>query len=423
MPKTEYTQDDYVRALLRSAISTANNRLESILNKHLQGSVVVKDDRNGGVYIDYRDTNYGQAFDKTYSCLNNKFFYSTQNDPGAVFIAQAFTILSRGKKLGEQLNDYSRNCGPSINLDFDLLSIVMHYNEKYNEGVRNYIKEHRGESGLSYQDLCVKAEKAQPKLKGDDYEKYLVKQGFSDRKLTQAKLFLDVIGKQYSQSRIIDFLDTYTLYHYYLFRDSINKRFMDYLDSTSDAHLRDKQMMFEKIVQQEVKKHCAYTANPDNGFFNRKYMSFAPRRIDSKRAKNLALEVMESTGGAQNLLKALLQSSVNVSVPQGSEIKIEEFGFRPKTKRPLDYLSEKERKKELEGARLLTTVNCGLCHENDYLTLVDNDFYAYSVTPGQNYRKQAVTSKPKTDESNDLKKQLEENAKNQQTWTQMTLFP
>ena len=97
MPKTEYTQDDYVRALLRSAISTANNRLESILNKHLQGSVVVKDDRNGGVYIDYRDTNYGQAFDKTYSCLNNKFFYSTQNDPGAVFIAQAFTILSRGK--------------------------------------------------------------------------------------------------------------------------------------------------------------------------------------------------------------------------------------------------------------------------------------------------------------------------------------
>ena len=37
MPKTEYTQDDYVRALLRSAISTANNRLESILNKlHLK---------------------------------------------------------------------------------------------------------------------------------------------------------------------------------------------------------------------------------------------------------------------------------------------------------------------------------------------------------------------------------------------------
>ena len=420
MPKTEYTQDDYIRALLRSAISTANNRLESILNKHLDGTIFVKEDGNGGVFVDYRNIYSGQAFDKTYACLNNKFFYSAQNDTASDYIAQAFTILSKGKKFGDQITDYLRYTGPTINLDPDLLAIATHYNEKYRKGMSDYIAQHQDDSSLSFQDLCVKAEKAQPKLKGEDYEESLIRRGFEGRNLQQAKLMLDVLGKQYSQSRIIDFLDTYTLYHYYLFRDAINKRFMDYIESV-DCDMRSKQLMFEKIVQQEVKKHCASAPCSANAFFNRKYMSFAPRRIDSKRAKSLSLDIMDGTGGTNKLLRAQLQQAVNVSVPQGSEITIEDFAFRSKAKVGSN-MDDKEKRKTLESARLLTSINCGMTHNGEYTSLVDNDFYAYSVMPGQNYKPQRPEPKPKQEPQQPEKPDWVRKAEEQKEWVQLTIF-
>ena len=430
MPKTEYTQDDYIRAILRSAISTTNRRLEKILNQYLEGSVVLRGN-NGSVYLESRGRHMEQVFDKSYACLNENFFYSSQNDVGARFIAQLFTILSRGRKVQEQLIDYRQNMGPNVNIDLELLSIVMAHGEKNRKEYNDYIIAHRDDPKLTREELHSKAERAQTKLNGEDYEEWLVKAGYSGRKLEQAKLFLDVLGKQYSQSRIIDFLDTYTLYHYYLFRDTINKRFTDYCDRNPHASLREKQIMFEKIVQQEMTKHAKYSSCKENAFFDRSHMSLASRRIDSKRAKSLSIDVMDGTDGSKRLLMAKLQSKLNETVPNETPIEIRDFEFRPRPKQDIRALGAEARRKVLEGAKLLTSVNCGMIVNNDYIPLVDNDFYL-DTNSGYYSKKPAYTTpkpQPKPQSSTpheygleEERRKMAEEAKKYTNGKQLTFF-
>jgi len=433
MPKTEYTQDDYIRALLRSAISTTNSRLEKILNHYLEGSVILKNDGSGSVYLDTRNTYMDQVFDKTYSCINDRFFYSAQNDEVAQYIANMFSILAKGKKVADQIADYRRNEGPSVKMDLDLYGIVVSHAEKNNKELREYIESHKN-SGLSFDELKAKGERSLTRLNGNDYEERLVNAGFSGRKLEQAKLFLDVLGKQYSQSRIIDFLDAYTLYHYYIFRDTINKRFTDFCDNNPRIDLRSKQIMFEKIVKEEIAKHCSKSASVGNAYFDRSKMSLASRRIDSKRAKSLSLEVMDGTPGTQRLLMAKLQSEVNKTLPESSSIEIGSLEFRPRPKREIRGLSEEERRKVLEGSKLLTSINCDIIDNGKRSKIIDNDFYisqnmqygigsdraAYRTAPSE-----STPSKIKTQHEIEIEEERKKHAEEAKKFTsgkQLSLF-
>ena len=409
MPKTEYTLDDHIRALLRSAIATTNNRLEKILNQYLSGSVVLRGS-GGSLCLDTQISHLPQVFDKTYACLNENFFFSKQNDESATFIAHLYAILSKGHKAYEQLLDHTRNAGPSVAIDPVLRKIILTHGEKNAKEYREYIATHMGQ-GVSREDLMSKAERAQTKLTGADYEDELLKAGYSGRKLEQAKLFLDVIGKQYSQSRVIDFLDTYTLYHYYVFRDTINKRFTDYCDQNPNADLRNRQIMFEKIVQEEVVKHCASPAGVCNAYFDRSKMSLSSRRIDNKRAKSLSLDIMDGSEGSKRLLIAKLQSIINESTPYDVPIDIINIEFRPRPKTPIKGLRPEERRKVLEGSKLLTTINCGMIYNSKYVSIIDNDFYSDVMSAGQ-YQK--PPAKPATPSKNAQQKTIEEARRQQE---------
>ena len=125
-------------------------------------------------------------------------------------------------------------------------------------------------------------------------------------------------------------------------------------------------------------KHASSPASVSNAFFDRARMSLASRRIDSKRAKSLSLDVMDGTVGAKKLLMAKLQTTINETTPEGSPIEIHDIDFRPRPKTDVRTLSPEEKRKVLEGSKLLTTINCGLVYNGQYMPIIDNDFYAPS---------------------------------------------
>lgn len=345
MAKKPYTDQDIIRAWLRSAISNENNEFRRIMNKHLERTAMLVDDGADSVYLETRNVPEDKVYGISQSALNNKFFNSPQNDAAARFIAQAHTILARGIKLEKQLQDSRHNAGPSVVMDPVFYGVIADYSKKRKIKIDEYmLAQVEAGSQLPEAELYAKAKKTVPLMSGDDYEAYLVEQGFSGRKLEQAKYFIDIMGKQYNEARVIDYLDTYTMFHYYLFRHSINERFNTYVRE-HHPDMRDKYIMFERIAQEELKKHSHMAPCEANGFFSGSARSFSTRKMNTRRATEIVTATIEGAyDDIYDSLKGKLQEAINKTCPKGYTIQ-------------LGSIIMDERQKKSGGQELVTTLS------------------------------------------------------------------
>lgn len=367
MAKKPYTGQDIVRAWLRSAISNENNEFRRIMNRHLDRTAMLVHDGADSVYLQTRGVPEEKVYGISQSALNSCFFNSQMNDASARFIAQAHTILARGIKLEKQLQDSKNNAGPSVVMDPVFYGVISDYSKQRKETIDAYmLAQAEAGSQLPESEIYAKAKKSVSPMSGDCYEEYLIAQGFKGRKLEQAKYFIDIMGKQYNEARITDYLDTYTMFHYYLFRHSINERFNKYVrDNYPD--MRDKYIMFERIAQEEIKKFSHIAPCEANGFFDRTKASFSPRKMNTRRASEIVTATIDGAyDDIYDSLRAQLQEDINASCPEGYTIKV-------------DKLIMDERSKHSGGQEIVTTINVSV--SDTRTSLQEKPETPYKVVP------------------------------------------
>ena len=168
-----------------------------------------------------------------------------------------------------------------------------------------------------------------PQLGGEFYEEMLKNNGFEGRCLQQAKYFLDIMNYQNTNARVVDFLDTYSLYHYYIFRKAINNRFFKYIKENPGLSKAKKCYAFEQIVREEINKHCEKYCYEGNAFFRRSKLSLIPTKMDSNKAKRLVLELNKAPEEIKKMLIDKIESVVNQTVGNGRKLQIKEIFINP----------------------------------------------------------------------------------------------
>lgn len=309
-----YSQEDYARALLRSAISTQNRKLDSILTNILDGYYLKKEDGRYGLKTADLDRNVN-PYNRTLKTLNDAFFYTWLNKNSASIVSQFynFTAVPGGGHISRLLkeekisNEKILNVDPLIkNILIDFYDSIELQAKKTQELVeKNKITKVDGEALLK--DIYS------TKIDGSDYKSFFERFTSDPKELETIETFLNIMNSKDSRYKAINYLDTYGMYHYYIFRKSINNRFIDYLEKNPGASKIDRVYAFNEIVNEQIINHCQNEPTSQNAFFNRSLMGLNSFKMTTETAKKLTLELSKANPYILELLSDYIKQSIKAS--------------------------------------------------------------------------------------------------------------
>lgn len=288
----KYTLDDYARAILRSAISTENRKFKSILLNYFDDSTLV---RNNIGNISITRAKYGtttNAYQSAVKQLNDAFFYSTENTENARLIAQTYGMFGVPGKLETLLKMESYSSDKYLNID-PLLKLIM--SDFYEDSRSNLLKIiddfDNGKITEEEQQELLNANKKK-KIVGAEYHNKFIRNGYSESMAREMESFLDIANYK-SNGKIMEFLNTYTMYHYYLFRKNINNRFKDFAKQHEGLSDGQHKVAFEEIINRQIALHCKSGACKNSAFFKRKHMHLNPHRMTLEKSHKIIIELSD----------------------------------------------------------------------------------------------------------------------------------
>lgn len=360
MTKHKYTAEDFARGVLRAGICTCNQQLNDIVMSYLKGAATI-DDGHGSFVVsgDFMgDKNYN-AFHQTHKYINNEFFYSEQNDEAVSVMGQAYYALGSKRSIISLLQESQRATDVRVYLDPAFKAILLKHEEDCEKLSKKYMQ-YVYEGKMTLKEAKEELKKNTPKLSGETYEPILIKAGYKGRHLEEAKKFVDIMRYQDTDARVIDFLDTYSLYHYYIFRKAVNHRFFKYLKEKPNDNLYRRRYMFETILKEEMAKHCHRVADEQNAHFRRDMLSLNTTRMGVEKAKKLALEINKAPEEIKKQLCRHIEHVINKSNPTPRKLVIKDIVIDPQTKvlgtSLLKNPSTVVKKREQSSGRLYTNV-------------------------------------------------------------------
>ena len=442
----KYTPEDYARAVLRAGISTCNQQLNDIFNNHLKGASII-DDGHGSFVVssDFIGTANYNPFHQAHKYLNNEFFFSEKNDFADSIIGQAYYALASKRPILTLLKEEERSTDTRVHMDPLFKGILLRHDYECQKLSKEYMqKVYNGKMTLQQAKEELKAKT--PVLSGDTYEGMLVRGGFKDRPLQQAKYFIDIMKYQDTDARISDFLDIYSLYHYYIFRKSINHKFFKYLKENPSHNLYKRQYEFEKILKEEIHKHCHLYPCKENAFLRRDMLSLNPRRMSVDKAKRLTLQMHEAPSHIRSMLAQNISYEINKSTNGTTKLVIKDIIIEPQTKingtTILKNPSRVVKRKETASGRIYTNVKTTFADSEVKETsnmsrnelLVEREKNGVPFVPNNTYYKPRVVEKSKlprlllesTIKKRELKakkeKERQEKEERSKKLTQLTIF-
>lgn len=327
----KYTLEDYERAVLRAGISTCNQQLNDIFNNYLKGASII-DDGHGSFVITSdipRTTNFN-PFHQAHKYLNQEFFFSEKNDFADSIIGQTYYALTSKTPIISLLKEEERTVDTRVHMDPFFKGILLRHDYECQKLSKEYMQRvYNGQ--MTLQQAKEELKKKMPVLSGDTYEHMLVKGGFRDRPLQQAKYFIDIMNYQDTDARICDFLDTYSLYHYYIFRKSINHRFFKHLKDNPNQSMPQRQYALENILREEIRNHCHMYPCKANAFFKREMMSLHPVRMSVEKSKRLTIQMYEASEQIRKMLGQSIEYAINKSTTD-TKLFIKDIIIDPQTK-------------------------------------------------------------------------------------------
>lgn len=288
----KYTLDGYSRAILRSAISTENRKFKSILLDYFDDSTLI---RNNIGNISIARAKYGastNAYQSAVKQLNDAFFYSTENTENARLIAQTYGMFGVPGKLETLLKMESYSSDKYLNID-PLLKLIM--SDFYEDSRSNLLKIiddfDSGKITEEEKQELLNAIKKK-KIVGAEYHNKFIRNGYSESMAREMEAFLDIANYK-SNGKIMEFLNTYAMYHYYLFRKNINNRFKDFAKQHEGLSDGQYKVAFEEIINRQIALHCKSGACKNSAFFKRKHMHLNPYRMTLEKSHKIINELSD----------------------------------------------------------------------------------------------------------------------------------
>ena len=362
--------ETYSRGLLRSAVCTVNNQLRVLISKHFPNYEIVKDSE-GHVYLTNENcNNYNfEPYGTSLSTLNDLFFYSPQNMQRNYDVVQAYSAFGNNRDIRKTLIEADISADVPVQLDPHLKYILLD-NENNTKKLRERVDVEYNEGKLTLAEAMKRKKKKFP-LKGEDYRQYLINNGFEGKDLEKMINLINVFNYSVKYSRLVDFLDIYGLYHYYLFRHGINVKFNTYINACEKAGYRlseaEKKFKFEQILQKEVYNHCLAKPNPANHYFYHGKIKLNSEKIDVAKAKSLTLEVKNMTSAAQGNIKEKIEHEINDCNTYDHKISVRDFFIQPKSgliKKDLPRVKPFILNRTDNSPRVVTVVNSLLLRKN-----------------------------------------------------------
>ncbi len=286
----KYTLDGYSRAILRSAISTENRKFKSILFDYFDDSTLIRNNIGNIVITRAKYGATANAYQSAVKQLNDAFFYSTENTENARLIAQTYGMFGVQGKLETLLKMESYSSDKYLNID-PLLKLIM----------SDFYESRRGDLLKIYEDFdnkkITEEEKQEllnankkKKIVGAEYHNKFIRNEYSESMAREMESFLDIANYK-SNGKIMEFLNTYAMYHYYLFRKNINNRFKDFVKQHEGLSDGQYKVAFEEIINRQIALHCKSAACKNNAFFKRKHMHLNPYRMTLEKSHKIITEL------------------------------------------------------------------------------------------------------------------------------------
>jgi len=331
MAKQNYSQEDFARAILRMGISNCNEKLDEIIASYLGGATIVDDDHGSFVVDEHRNNWQGiNRFHQAHKYLNNRFFFSPQNSSSAGIIGQAYWALGSGKDVYSLMSESERCTDVRVHLDPVFKAVLKRHKQKIAD-VRTYYYNQVYREKITEEYAEKKIKEHTSVLSGEKYEEFLKENGFSGKELEQAKLFIDIMNYQNTNARVVDFLDIYTLYHYYIFKKGICNRFFKLIKDNPGLSRTKMCYEYEKIVAEEIHKHCEKYSCDKNAYFQRSKMSLHPTKMDTAKARKLTIEFHRMPEPLKKLVAEKIEGIINESVEVGKKLNVVEIYTNPHT--------------------------------------------------------------------------------------------
>lgn len=262
--------EKFMRALLRHNISEGNKRLDVILNELKNGDVSCAIfNKNGYIKVgsDYSHfTNYN-PYKMSLRSINELFFANPNIVKNNPLMAQAYTMF------------YSKS--------YDL-SVVSDKISKQNntELLTPKIRE-----VLLAIDNKVKSENLPTfsMLGKEEFNQVFDEYDFNTDELNQTKLAIELINS--SSKTFIDYLDTYSLFHYCVYKESINTGYRDIMRNCDNpSQISTKLNALKTAVEDAYKKYCLAEPNTENRHFDCSKMRLCQEKMSSEYANKLLVD-------------------------------------------------------------------------------------------------------------------------------------
>lgn len=427
----QYSQEDFARAILRVGISNCNEKLDSIIANYLGGATII-DDNHGSFVVDYNRNNWQNTnhHHQAHKYLNNRFFFSPQNDAADAIIGQVYWALGSGKDVYGLLTEAARSTDVKVYLDPVFQAILNKHHEKVS-GIRTYYYNQVYREKISEEYAEKKIQEHSPELSGDKYEDFLKEHGFEGRSLEQAKLFVDIMNYQNSNARVVDFLDVYSLYHYYIFKKAICNRFFQLVKDRPDLSRTKMCYEYERILAEEIQKHCEKYSCDKNAYFDRSKLSLHSTKMDSTKARKLVMEYHQMPEAIKRLVEDKLETIINQTVENGKKLKVVEIYTNPQTNVNGGLIKSYNPDIHPKGRSSITTNIKTMLKTQDKEKLVGTETVAPNL-PKVGKARVVEVSKPRPFVSERTKREQEKKAKREeekrlkeersQGYTQLTIF-
>jgi len=322
MEKLTHSNNDMARAILRSAIATTNNQLINILTQMLPNAALICNNSGEICMCDYFNNNETfNEFSATLKTINDAFFYSPMNKDNNKLMSQGYYIASFPGNLVNYIEE--AQISPDVNIPIDpIFKLILHAKHEADIARNEHYQKMFDEGKISLTQAHKQLQKAYNEFDITPFEGVLMEYGYAGKDLLLAKTFLTIAATGKKNTRIVDYLDVYSLYHYYIFRKRINRRFLKEIE-LKRYNRSQVNALFEKIVKEEVALHCNQEACEANTYFDRKYMTMCSDAMNASRAKNISLDIFNAGKGACEKAAGIIELIINISTPSYDRIKID----------------------------------------------------------------------------------------------------
>ena len=326
-----YTQEDYARALLRSAISTQNRKLENILTNLLDGATLKKDSNGLFKVVDCQTYNGNKInpYNRTMKALNDAFFHNSLMEHSADIVRQFynFTTVPGGGHISKLLKEEGSD-EQFLFIDPLIKNLLTDFYYEQEEDAKKILEHYEAGKISEEEKNRLFGEVYSRKIKGSDYRDVFARYVYDEKELDTIETFIDIMNQKDSTFKTVNYLDVYSMYHYYIFRKSINNRFLDYLIEHPHLDGTTRREVFKRVVNEQVQNHCRNLPTLQNGFFNKTFMGLSPTKMTTEFAKKLTLELSKATPFSLEMLADYIEQSIKAS-SSTQKIVIKEIEINP----------------------------------------------------------------------------------------------